>query len=543
MEIGFQVDSFFSFYGMAQVAEVLVALKRLSEDDLRVLAETTKKCVAESKKRKIEEDDSSTFPLDGKASAMKVQQTFPVILITSEDLANLKESGNPNLIINSLTHGKESDEKISLLCVNQEIDQGIIVQNVVFNDIPDLPMFSTSVGEEVVFIYCRSSFEQEFVNGGALNSFTNPAEARINFPKSIPLSKGRFFVITNRGNIFSGYLHKEYCWPLLDLHPQFVDPQGQAIESFQINYGNSLEDDEFCFVPQIFVDLISVSTQLFEVPSNFPHEGGKRHPAEYDLKHKFKVLCRQYNKMRQGQDLTIKDLSNQLGVLGEELEVQVGQKMEMEKLLFESKAMLQDFWATQQADVVLQSFILMERWAQSNEPTILDDLKDLKVFGKSVVKLFQSQASVIDLLHTEVQRRETESFLKEEVTTEQISRLQEELSETKEELAQSREELSQTKEELSQSRDELSQTKEELSQTKEELSQTKDTQLQEKIAQLQANFNRLEQELSYSKEELSTSKEELHRSKKELANSKEELSKMKSKVFHGKEEKKSWFWN
>ena len=540
MEIGFQRASFLSFYGMAQVAEVLVALKRLSEDDLRVLAETTKKCVAESKKRKIEEDSSSTFPLNGRAAAMKVQQTFPVILITSEDLANLKESGNPNLIINSLTHGKESDEKISLLCVNQEINEGFIVQDVVFNDIPNLPMVSTSVGEEVVFIYCRSSFQQEFVNGGALNSFTNPAEARIYYPKSIPFSKGRFFVMTNRGNIFSGYLHKKYCWPLVDLHPQFfVDPHGEIIESFQMNYENSLEDDELCFVPQIFVELISVSTQLFEAPSNFPHEGGKRHSDEYDLKQKFKVLCRQYNKMRQGQELTIKDLSNQLGVLGEELQVQVGQKMEMEKLLFEAKAMLQDFWKTQQTDIVLRSFIQVNNNGQppgesvDYQPTILDDLKDLKVFGKSVVELFQSQASVIDLLHTEVQRRETEAFLKEEKTSDEISCLQEELL--------------QTKEELSQTKEALSQTKEELLQTKEELSFSQDThydQLHEQHIHSQDAFNA---EFDRSQEEFRRSQEELHLSQEELRRSQEEASKMKVKVSFlekgGKDEKKSWFWN
>ena len=74
---------------MTNVADILLALKKLSDEDLLVFSETAKNCVVQSMKRKCE-IDGNHLPIEA-AAIIPVTQTFPVIYISPEDLEKAQQ--------------------------------------------------------------------------------------------------------------------------------------------------------------------------------------------------------------------------------------------------------------------------------------------------------------------------------------------------------------------------------------------------------------------------------------------------------------------
>lgn len=200
-----------------------------------------------------------------------------MIYITPENIAKYWKGGDDisiqnlmsPIISNTLDFARE---KISLVCVNQQSPtaQENILQQIVLQNITTTPIFSTFPDEKAVLVNIRSFH-----------------------------STGKFFVITNKANIFSGHLGRQNSiikTPqkiFLDYNGNIPSIGGQPV---QINYTNLLEVDEYCFVPQVFADLITVILRLFE-----GGEDGLSHPAENQLKQCFKDICCQYNKMIETQ--------------------------------------------------------------------------------------------------------------------------------------------------------------------------------------------------------------------------------------------------
>ena len=229
----------------------------------------------ESKKRKFE--SYLTIDPDDRAHELETSQNFPVIYITPENIAKYWKGGDDISIQNLLSPVISNTldyacEKISLVCVNQQSPtaQENILQRIVLQNITTTPIFSTFPDEKAVLVNIRSFH-----------------------------STGKFFVITNKGNIFSGHLDQQSSINgtpqkiFLDYNSNIPSIGGQSV---QINYTNLLQVDEYCFVPQVFADLITVILRLFE-----GGEDGLSHPAENQLKQCFKDICCQYNKMIETQ--------------------------------------------------------------------------------------------------------------------------------------------------------------------------------------------------------------------------------------------------
>ena len=132
---------------------------------------------------------------------------------------------------------------------------------------------------------------------------------------------GRYFTITNYGNIFSAYRHVSKNWGGGGCSTQHLFPSTESrCGNRHITWGNCasapikvvsdhlLEIDEFCRVPQIFIDVITITPRLFESTA-FAGQDSYEHPhyKEKELKERFKILCRQYYK---SQIETKSELSN-----------------------------------------------------------------------------------------------------------------------------------------------------------------------------------------------------------------------------------------
>jgi len=269
---------------MAAISDILLAIKNLSHTELQAFSDTAKKCVDEASAKKL--DEIPTVSLDDEASPISVSQTFPLIYISNDDLVKAEkfdpkkydDVSNP-----IIANGFHCGSKVSLLF------QGGTKQLQIMSTFPD---------EKPVFIYMRSG--QHHAGG-------------MNQPQTF---SGRYFTITNYGNIFSSYRNVSHYSnngynpelafpstekPLLKGQPQYVSTGGKSYP-IEVVSDHLLDIDEFCRVPQIFIDVITVTTRLFESTA-LPAGGGfnnieRPHNKEKHLKERFKVLCRQYYKAR-----------------------------------------------------------------------------------------------------------------------------------------------------------------------------------------------------------------------------------------------------
>ena len=261
---------------MAAISDILLAIKNLSPTDLHAFSTTAKKCVDEAASKKLAEIPTMSPVGDAvivEAAPIAVSQTFPFIYVSNDDLEKAKK-------FDPLKYTDISNPIVENGFYLGSAKMSLLFQGKYINQLSGLPakIESTFPKEKPVFIYTRTGSHQP----SGFNAGTDYG--------------GRFFTITNYGNIYSMYTSfTAYNQPQTNT----FSPRPQPILGKYPDYISEklLEVDELCRVPQIFIDVITVTTRLFEttaVPNGSYRESP--HSNEQQLKDRFKALCRQYVK-------------------------------------------------------------------------------------------------------------------------------------------------------------------------------------------------------------------------------------------------------
>lgn len=341
---------------MSNLSDILLAIRALGPEDIRAFAETAKLAITEEERRRL--DAIPPIPEVDEAREIPVTSTYPLIYISNEDLTNATHKITPNamfpdkptktlvqnidtpvIVGSGKSNGGYLNTNFSIVCYKSlPANYMLLIGNVYDGrpvDTSDMKINSTRLGEKVVFVF--------FTQIG----YQLPGMGDHQY------EKGRFIVITNFGNIFSGVRNTQSY--RCSGHPAYPVYKEGRINNRAIDVVPSdiKSEDEFCRVPQIFVDLMCFVIRSFspEYTSQPQAEPGFTVNEDY-----FKTLCRQYNKDRKDlrdqireRDDRIKSLEDasvtELEKLGQDLSAEFGKYDELIKKtqeLQDAYAVLQD---------------------------------------------------------------------------------------------------------------------------------------------------------------------------------------------------------
>ena len=306
---------------MSNISDILLSIRALAPEDLRAFAETSKKCIEEDTRRRL--DAIPPIPEEDEAREIPVTQTYPFIYISNEDLkkATYKMASNANGQPDSVQFTQEIDnpvianqtsEKTSFLCVKKYprgtnysdiIDSGVNHQREVGDHTP-FQINDTHRDENVVFIM---TLVKNISNG---------------WPSGGSFLKSNLVVISNFGNIhFKTSIHDNAGGGnqqhVSKRYPEFTDGlkrvNAREIQIVPTDFSFDMID-EFCRVPQLFVDLMCFTLRSFGEAYNTEERGQLKVDEDF-----FKALCRKYNKDRRDMQTRIQTLETSLETLKEEM--------------------------------------------------------------------------------------------------------------------------------------------------------------------------------------------------------------------------------
>ena len=232
-----------------------------------------------------------------------VSNTFPIIHITHEDLVSMsktKMNVNPLIINGGIGISPSHTEKITLICYNGNIETNSYRYPYGYCPPSYGTIQSTHPDEKVIFISLNRTNSQRIGCAGFSDY------------------KNEYVVITNFGNIFTT-CNKYYRDDRGVVHgidgpaSFFKSPSSYAINDQKVEIlPNVLEEDTLCRVPQIFVKIMVMMSQLLK---NQNSNTSTKPSTEINLKD----LCRQYNKDIKDTEDIINNLTRQLQITEESI--------------------------------------------------------------------------------------------------------------------------------------------------------------------------------------------------------------------------------
>lgn len=304
---------------MSNLSDIFLAIRALKPEDIRAFAKTAKFAITEEERQRL--DSIPAIPEVDEAREIPVTSTYPVIYISSEDLTNATHKITPDTMfpdkpIKTFVQNIDTPVVIdsldmSIVCYKHLATTDMILVGDTYNGRPintsPIKITSTRLGEKVVFIFStRATYHQQ---------------------GNYQCEKGKFIVVTNFGNIFSGVRNTQatsHCGGF----PSYPTYKMGKVNSRDVEVVPSdiESDDEFCRVPQIFVDLM-----CFTIRSSLPSKDngwqGPEHSFTVD-KNYFKSLCRKYNKDR-------KDLRDMIREREEHLDAATSNITSLERVIQE----------------------------------------------------------------------------------------------------------------------------------------------------------------------------------------------------------------
>ena len=303
---------------MSNISDILLSIRALAPEDLRAFAETSKKCIEEDTRRRL--DAIPPIPEEDEAREIPVTQTYPFIYISNEDLkkATYKMASNANGQPDSVQFTQEIDNPVvgnsvtdvSIVCYKYTtkscngVDKSYNSTFVQGNGV-NIPPTTTQLeinnliqDEKVVFILSKTYGYHE--NGNSYHV-------------------GNFAVITNFGNIYIGHRYNQRYNINYYREPSYPTAGPNIINSQPVKIVPSdIVIDDFCRVPQLFVDLMCFTLRSFGHSYATSSSGyyPPRISADEDF---FKALCRKYNKDRRDMQTRIQTLETSLETLKEEM--------------------------------------------------------------------------------------------------------------------------------------------------------------------------------------------------------------------------------
>ena len=271
---------------MSNISDILLAIRSLDVEDLKVFAETSKKCITEETRRRL--DAIPTIPEEDEAREISVSQTYPFIYISNDDLkkATYKLMPNRNGQPDSIQFTQDlanpvvatNPRDVSIVCA-KFLGNGYSAEvNGSHCGSPPcttlLKINNNRHDEKVVFILSRDfSFQQ----------------------CTYTYSIAKVVVITNFANICIGHRsHQIQSGCQSYQQPSYPTATSKMINQQPIEIvANDIEIDEFCRVPQIFIDLMCFTLRSFGVA--YTNSDTR---IQVDNEEFFKTLCRSYNKDR-----------------------------------------------------------------------------------------------------------------------------------------------------------------------------------------------------------------------------------------------------
>lgn len=264
---------------MSNLSDIFLAIRALGPEDIRAFAETAKLAITEEERRRL--DAIPPIPEVDEAREIPVTSTYPVIYISNEDLKKATHRTIPNPCKNPgqpaeiFTFVEDADTPIvggynanvSFACYKDISSNSFVCLEEPRQSL-DIKIISTRLDEKVVFVFGKTEQEQQTHHNLSV-------------------------VVTNYGNIYSGVRKDQYGQNVTRLQPYPTYKDGQIGNLTKNIVSPGIEsNDEFCRVPQTFVDLMAFVLRSFR----FSKKGYGWDPEineDY-----FKSLCRQYNKDR-----------------------------------------------------------------------------------------------------------------------------------------------------------------------------------------------------------------------------------------------------
>ena len=273
------------------------------------------------------------FSLDEEADHIPISQNFPVFHITKEDIIEMAKKPSA-----------ENPFSCEHLCRFQDDPLIIIYPYSIYSSgdriwSGDGTILSSHPDEKIVFIRMNYA-EQQQQHSNVRDTWKT------------------YIVITNFGSIFTRSFGKQ----ISSSHPGLFEriPQPNCY-GLTINHAQVLEDDKFCRVPQVFVKVMIMMTQLLQ-DQNKP--GYHKPSTEIN----FKDLCREYNKSRKDEAFKLKEVEEQRLEMEKKVEEQrldmerkvEEQRLEMEKKMQEQRLDMEKKMEEQRLD--MEKNTLLRKW-------------------------------------------------------------------------------------------------------------------------------------------------------------------------------------
>ena len=349
---------------MSNISDILLAIRSLDSEDLRAFAETSKKCITEDTRRRL--DAIATIPEEDEAREIPITQTYPFIYISNDDLKKATATMLPNPC-------KDSNQPREI----QEIDNPVIVSDGNFVRLSQNVAIAVVKDLKYQFLNMIVDGVQQPVDRSVLKINNTRRDEKVVFISSrIWNAKdeynslwefGHFIVMTNFGNIHvgtkctqksQGGCNNGSYWPPPIVYPTFkpMMVNDRPIEVVPAD----IELDDFCKVPQIFVDLMSFTLRSFG--SSYNQAELRCMPLDQDF---FKALCRKYNKDR-------RDLQNRVETLEKRVEIGMQEHELAIEILNEKHAMaIED----QELDLAREYQVRYEKTIETHE-AIIQELEE-----------------------------------------------------------------------------------------------------------------------------------------------------------------------